>query len=268
LFKFIKKQWVLFCYALSFFSRIPVSKSTDFNAYPFHLGNTYFPVVGGIQALLWFAVYSVSSLLFEHHISIILMLVAGVLMTGAFHEDGFADSCDGFGGGYNKDQRLTIMKDSQIGTYAGIGLILLFVLKISVLTSLVQQILLTERTFLLFLIVLLNAAILSRFSALCLMQCTDYAGIGNNKCERSSHQLPKNYLLAAALFSAVNLFFLPLLWSLLLVALLVINTFLCRYYFNKQVKGYTGDCLGFVQQVNELLIFMTLLYLFSLGGFS
>ena len=55
-----------------------------------------------------------------------MALAASVLMTGAFHEDGFGDVCDGFGGGWTKSQILEIMKDSRVGTYSVVGFILLF----------------------------------------------------------------------------------------------------------------------------------------------
>jgi adenosylcobinamide-GDP ribazoletransferase len=67
--------------------------------------------------------------------AVILALVCGILLTGAFHEDGFADVCDGFGGGYEKQRILDIMKDSQIGVYDALGLVLLMALKVSLLSA-------------------------------------------------------------------------------------------------------------------------------------
>ena len=65
-------------------------------------------------------------------------MIAGILITGAFHEDGFADVCDGFGGGWTKEKILTIMKDSAIGAYGAIGLVLLFLLKFQGLVQLID----------------------------------------------------------------------------------------------------------------------------------
>ena len=251
--QFFKKQWVLFCYALSFFSRLPIPKKLDFTAYPFHLGNVYLPIVGLIYALICLLVYALSQLAFGPNISIILMLLTGVLLTGGFHEDGFADSCDGFGGGYNKQQRLAIMKDSQIGTYGVIGLILLLALKIHVLSQLINH----GASF--FALSFIGAAVLSRCSVLCLMQSTDYAREeSTSKSTRSSQRLPQQYLLAALLMGAVSILWMPFFCLLLVFTVVVISTILCRTYFQQKIQGYTGDCLGFVQQLNELLILLML----------
>ena len=251
--QFFKKQWVLFCYALSFFSRLPIPKKLDFTAYPFHLGNVYLPIIGVIYALICLLVYALTQLVFGPNISIILMLLTGVLLTGGFHEDGFADSCDGFGGGYNKQQRLAIMKDSQIGTYGVIGLILLLALKIHVLSQLINH----GASF--FALSFISAAVLSRCSVLCLMQSTDYAREeSTSKSTRSSQRLPQQYLLAALLMGAVSILWMPFFCLLLVFTVVVISTILCRTYFQQKIQGYTGDCLGFVQQLNELLILLML----------
>lgn len=254
----LNKQWTLFCYALSFFSRVPISASINFKAFPFYLGNVYFPMIGLLYALLCFAVYSVAQSLFDPTISIILMLIAGLLFTGAFHEDGLADICDGLGGGYNKQQRLNIMKDSQIGTYGSIGLILLFALKITLLSRLAIQ------PNLFFLEVLISAAVLSRFSALCLIQCCDYAREDDSsKSTSSSHRLPLSYLIFAMSYSLLTICWMPLLWILLIVTMMIISTLLCRVYFNHQIGGYSGDCLGFLQQLNEVLIMLIVIALLN-----
>lgn len=257
----LKKQWILFCYALSFFSRFPVSQSINFQAFPFHLGNAYLPLVGVMHAMCWGSVYYLAHMVFDNNISVILMLFAGVLFTGAFHEDGFADSCDGFGGGYNKQQCLAIMKDSQIGSYGTLALIILFALKINLLIDLSQQY--AEQQYFLFFIVLINAAVLSRFSVMCLMQTSNYARNEVSKATHVSHRLPRRYFFAALLLSLFPLYFLPHLWSLVIVGVLAISTLLCRAFFHHKLGGYSGDCLGFAQQLNELLILLMIVALSS-----
>lgn len=256
MYRAVKKQWTLLCYALSFFSRIPVSSSINFGAFPFYLGNAYLPVIGVFYALISFIAYFVSCSLFEPTISVILMLIAGLLFTGAFHEDGFADVCDGFGGGYNKQQRLKIMKDSQIGTYGSLGLIILIMLKVSILVKLSSQ----SHWF--FLGALITAAVLSRFSALCLMQFSEYARDDeSSKSSLSSHRLPTGYLLFSFLFTFLSIVWMPFFWGLIMTVLIGISTLLCKWYFDKKIEGYSGDCLGFLQQLNELLILLTLVAL-------
>ena len=250
----IKKQWILCCYALSFFSRVPVPKNTDFKAYPFHLGNAYFPLVGLLYAFLSVAAYSLAVVVFNDSISVVLMLMGGVLFTGALHEDGLADCADGFGGGYHKAQRLAIMKDSQIGAYGVLALIFLFVLKLLTFIQLAEYGLGALFTS------LLCAAVLSRASALVLIQCSEYARQEqSSKSTLSSQALPNKYFCVAIALSLLTLTLLPWSSALMILLLISLSTFCCRYYFHRTIDGYTGDCLGFLQQLNELLIALVLL---------
>src|SRR6478609_3085615 len=125
----MKKELHIFFTALLFYTRIPCPKNIDHNPDYLHKASRYFPLVGWIVGALTFIIYYLSSFLFPSQIAIVLSIIAGILITGAFHEDGFADVCDGFGGGWTKEKILTIMKDSAIGAYGAIGLVLLFLLK-------------------------------------------------------------------------------------------------------------------------------------------
>jgi len=250
----ITKQWTLFCYALSFFSRVPVPASTNFKAYPFHLGNAYFPFVGLLYAFVCLLAYLFAHLFFNESLSVLLMLIVGLLFTGALHEDGLADSADGFGGGYDKQQRLAIMKDSQIGTYGVIALIMLVALK---LLTLVQ---LAELSSWLLVTTFIVASVLSRTSTLLLMQYSQYARQEQtSKSTQSSQSLPQHYFLGAIALSLLVLFLLPIATAVIVLGMLIANTLFWQRYFNNSIDGYTGDCLGLLQQLNELLIALTCL---------
>jgi adenosylcobinamide-GDP ribazoletransferase len=86
----------------------------------------YFPLVGWLVGGVAAGVFAGGNLLFRNDdVALLLSMVASILLTGAFHEDGFADVCDGFGGGWTPDKILAIMKDSRLGTYGATGLGLL-----------------------------------------------------------------------------------------------------------------------------------------------
>ena len=127
----MNKEWNIFKTALLFFTRIPVGRHSDWNQEYVDKATSYLPVigllVGGFGGLVFFG----ASCIFPQTVAIVLSMMATVLLTGAFHEDGFCDVCDGFGGGYTKEQRLSIMKDSRSGAYAVIGATLLLLLKFS-----------------------------------------------------------------------------------------------------------------------------------------
>src|SRR5664279_1834817 len=93
-------QLKLFLLALSFYTRLPGPQSQDYTKLPQAV--LYLPLVGwlvgGITALSFY----LADLLWPQATAVILALIVGIFLTGAFHEDGFADVCDGFGGGWGK----------------------------------------------------------------------------------------------------------------------------------------------------------------------
>jgi adenosylcobinamide-GDP ribazoletransferase len=126
----INRELKLFFTALSFYTRLP--------APAFIHGNNagllpdsirYLPLIGWMAGIVAAIVYLLANYLFGDTLAVLFSMVATVLLTGAFHEDGFADVCDGFGGGWTKDRILDIMKDSRLGTYGVLGLILLLGIK-------------------------------------------------------------------------------------------------------------------------------------------
>ena len=92
----------------------------------------------GANAVLGFVGTSTDATL---PIAVLLGMIASVLLTGALHEDGFADTCDGLGGGWTPEERLRIMKDSRIGTYGALGLVFLILLKFFTLLQIETEIL-------------------------------------------------------------------------------------------------------------------------------
>jgi cobalamin synthase len=93
-----KLQFHIFLNALMFYTRIPVPAWMKHDDDMLNKATVYFPVIGWIVAGISGLVFYGASRVFNPDISIILSIVASVLTTGAFHEDGFADVCDGFGG--------------------------------------------------------------------------------------------------------------------------------------------------------------------------
>ena len=89
-----------------FYTRIPCPKNIDHNPEYLNKASRYFPLIGWIVGGICFGVYYLSSNVFSVEIALILSMIAGILTTGAFHEDGFADVCDGFGGGWTKEKKI------------------------------------------------------------------------------------------------------------------------------------------------------------------
>ncbi|HWY97589.1 MAG TPA: adenosylcobinamide-GDP ribazoletransferase, partial [Bacteroidia bacterium] len=155
----MKKEIRIFFTALMFFTRIPCPKWVDHSEEYLNKSSKYFPlmgwIVGGFSALIYFG----GTYIFPVSIAILLSMVASIWITGAFHEDGLADVCDGFGGGWTKEKILLIMKDSRVGAFGVIGLVMVLLIKYVSLSSIPSM----GKLFVPFIIV--SAHSLSRFFA-------------------------------------------------------------------------------------------------------
>ena len=259
----IKRELHIFLTALMFYTRIPCPKWIDHNADYINLSTRYFPIMGWIVGGIYGGVILLSLYLFPPTLSILLGVVSSVLLTGAFHEDGLADVCDGFGGGWTKEKILLIMKDSRVGTYGVVGVILVFSLKISATDGLLNS----PGDSLLFMLLIISSHSLSRTMAVLIIYFQTYV-----RDDQDSKAKPVaggisflNLLIALALGITPFIIFLlltDLLFSFVLVPMLLI-TFHLKRYFKKWIGGYTGDCLGATQQVNEVVFLLGLLALWK-----
>lgn len=248
-------QLNLFLLALSFFSRLPMLKKIQYSPSKMRRATRYFPLVGWLLAAILVAAYVVTQPLIGTSPALCLLIILSLLMTGALHEDGLADTFDGFFGGYTQERKLTIMKDSRIGTYGTCALIVALLSKFMLLSALAEQgSLMTS---------LLIAYPLSRAMAISLVQDMSYI---SNQVQGSAS---KNVTLAKP-FSPKSLGFviitgaaacilLPFFTAIyVLVGCLTLRYWL-RFWMIKHINGYTGDCLGTAQQLQELLIYLIIL---------
>ena len=118
----------LFFTALMFFTRLPCPAWVGYSESYLNHSARYFPLVGVIVGGIGGLTFWLAQLIWPPSIAVLLSMLATIAVTGAFHEDGLADSCDGFGGGWGKEQVLAIMKDSRLGTFGAIGLGLILAL--------------------------------------------------------------------------------------------------------------------------------------------
>jgi adenosylcobinamide-GDP ribazoletransferase len=122
--------------AIRFLTIIPVGSSNDAPDPEWMVRSSkFFPLVGAMVGLVSAAMLLVTTPLFGPVIAALLSVLAGVLITSGFHEDGLADTMDAFGGGWTIEQRLTIMKDSRIGTYGTLALIFAIALRSTTLAG-------------------------------------------------------------------------------------------------------------------------------------
>jgi adenosylcobinamide-GDP ribazoletransferase len=248
-------QCRLFFIALQFFTRLPIPRWVGFEAAWLHHASRYFPLVGSVVAALCALVYAAASLFWPAPVAALLSTAAGIYLTGAFHEDGFADMCDGFGGGITRERVMEIMKDSRIGTYGAVGAGLLIALKVVLLSLMAPAAAV---------VALLVAHPMSRLAAASLIWKLSYARDEGKAKPLAQEMSNAEFAIAAAcaLAPAVLAALLGYLdWSLL--GLCVAATALAALWlgakFVARIGGYTGDCLGAVQQVSEVAIYLCLL---------
>ena len=121
--------------AVQFMTRLPVPAGAPYDPSRMARSIRYYPLtgllVGGAAALILL----VASCLWSMPVAIVLAMLTATLMTGALHEDGFADMVDGFWGGHTVERRLEIMRDSRLGSYGALGLIFLVLLNLAALMS-------------------------------------------------------------------------------------------------------------------------------------
>ncbi|RBP48597.1 cobalamin-5'-phosphate synthase [Arenicella xantha] len=239
-----------------FYTRIPVPSNSQHSAQILNQSRKYFPAVGCLIGAIGAITYAFSMPLFSPLLSVALSMLATIIATGAFHEDGLADSCDGLGGGWHTDQVLTIMKDSRIGTYGTIGLIAALGIKYLALLELAShaQIALVA-------LVLITAHSLSRqLASSTIERCTYVQDIDQSKVK----PVTDRHLSSAAINVSLISTGIPLLILTIIEPFAAITAALSAgiaslwftRYCNQRIGGYTGDTLGATQQLSELSFYL------------
>lgn len=255
-----------FLIALQFFTRIPITGRlavwVGYSPAMLRASSVYFPLVGSVvgsfsAAVLLLALALLPSNTLGALLAAALATAASIWLTGGFHEDGLADTADALGGYVPREKALEIMKDSRIGSYGSLTLILVLGLKISALALLVQQSPLLAGA------ALLWAHTLSRVLPLLLMFTLHHVGdLSLAKSKPLADAISPRQLAAAllwpALLFAAALSFIPTgAWVLAAICMLL-AAWRLRAWFAQRIGGFTGDTLGCAQQISELLAYLAL----------
>lgn len=245
-----KYQYQLFMLALGFFSRIPVPTSIPYSEERMNQAGRYFALVGLLLGALCALVLYLALLVLPSSIALVIMMVFSLLLTGAFHEDGLTDMADGIGGGMTTERRLTIMKDSRIGTYGASALIMALLGKYLLLAELVRLDQVVT--------MVVVAYTLSRAVAASLIYDMPYVSdIDTSKSKPLAQRQSKKELLLLALTGLLPCLLLAPQLIVLLVGVMVVFRVLFKRWLLARLGGFTGDCLGAAQQLSELLIYLT-----------
>ena len=246
--------------AVQFFTRIPVTGRlaawVGYSPAMLRASGAHFPGVGVLVALAACASYGVLALALAYSpwasaVAAVGCTIATVLLTGGFHEDGLADMADGLGGSADAARALDIMKDSRIGAYGSMALVLALLAKCLLLALLGAHSLGAA------LAALGGAHVLSRLWPLFIIRSLPYVGdSARSKSKPLADQISTAALAAAGLWCIPAL---GLVWQAQ-GALFLIVTGLCSAFAAwrvqrlcaRRLQGFTGDCLGAAQQVAEI----------------
>lgn len=236
--------------ALIFFTRLPFWRIAPVPAVYFKRVVDYWPFVGWLTGGIMAGTLWITAQFMPLPVAVLWALLSRLLVTGALHEDGLADFCDGFGGGTSREKILLIMKDSHIGTYGVIGLLFYFGLMWNLLTTLSVS--------------LACAAIVSgdAWSKCCAAQLINTLPYARKEEESKAKvvydRMNKNTLLIVFLAGVLPmlLFLDRSYWWAVLAPILVFMALLAL--MRKRLQGYTGDCCGATFLLCELSFYLVI----------
>ena len=244
----------LFFIAMQFLTRVPAPRWVGFEPDWLNQSARYFPAVGLCVGAVAAFVLWVAGSVFSPAVAAGLSMAATLVLTGGFHEDGLADTFDALGGAVSRERALAIMKDSRIGSYGALALLIVLGLKAATLTALPIALAVPA---------LLLAHTASRACAVLLIRWLPYAGDVDHAKAKPLAQRVSAVGAVVALACAVLVGVVLSAWRpaqaplvVLSVVLLGGGTFWCFAWLRRRLGGYTGDGLGATQQITELLVLL------------
>ena len=252
--------------AVQFFTRIPITGRlaawVGFSPALLRASAAHFPGIGWLAALLSVGVFAalhwaLAPSPWAPTVAAVFCTIATVLMTGGFHEDGLADVADGLGGSADRERALDIMKDSRIGAYGAMALVLALLAKLSLLALLGAHSLLAATT------ALVGGHVLSRLCPLFIVRGLPHVGdTARSKSKPLADQISGGALVAAVLWCFMPLALVgyaqPAIYFVASIAVSALAAAWMARWFARRLQGFTGDCLGATQQVCEIAFYLGL----------
>ncbi len=238
------KQFILM---LQFFTKFYLPFKIEIDDEKFYSGVIYLPIIGLLIGLFLCLIFYVSNLVFSKFISIVLVVISEIFITGGLHLDGLADSFDGLYSYRDKDRMLEIMKDSRIGTNGVLAIVCLILLKVAFLYSVEHM---------MFLLILMPTV--SRLMLVFISRISRYArdnGMGGFFIGR----VKNNQLIIALMITLIiNVIYIK---SMIIIPFIMLFTYIYRQHVYSKIDGITGDILGALIEMSEVIYIMAFLIL-------
>ena len=236
-----------FLAAVQYFTRLPVPAWVGHSQALLDDSVRYFPAVGLVVGAVGAAVFLAAHTLWPVTIAVAVSMIATLLATGAFHEDGLADAVDGLGGSLDRGRALSIMKDSRIGVFGAVAVGMALLLKFATLSAVPAS-----KAALL----LVAGHAVSRLGAVILMASLPYVrDIDESRSKPLVQRVSPLSVAIASVTGIVSLVPLRLAGAIGLVAVALV-CLVWRAYLERRLGGYTGDCLGAAQQIGECVFYL------------
>jgi adenosylcobinamide-GDP ribazoletransferase len=260
----LRHELRLLCVALQYFTRLPTPTLRDFDLAWLSQSVRYFPVAGWVIGAIGAIALWVCAQALPMPLAALLALAATVAATGAFHEDGLADTFDALGGHVPRERALEIMRDSRIGTYGAAALGIALLLRWQALAALPLTAAMAA---------LICAHSVARAGAASLMSSLAYVRLeADAKAKPVAQALSKGNLFATLLagglpvaicIAAFPQLTIPLCAGAFAVALIRMH---CARWFRRRLGGYTGDGLGCCEQLGEIAFLLAAVMAFGLSA--
>lgn len=239
--------------ALTFFTRLPFWRIANVPKEYYERVVPLWAMTGWITGGIMSAVFCIANIFIPTSASIILTLTSRILVTGALHEDGYADFCDGFGGGASRERVLEIMKDSHIGSYGVLGLVLYYILIFTLMCNIPTPILP---------IILVLADVYSKFIGANIINILPYARKESEAKNKVIYHRMNVYDVCVSSFFGllpvcIYMYCLNSVVPLIPMSASAITAIILFRMMHNRIKGYTGDCCGAVFVITETVFYIT-----------
>ncbi len=246
-----------FILQLQFLTRIPVNIDIEFDENSFSRGIIFAPVIGLLIGVIIAGIYIVAGFTGRPIIAVLAAVIAEIIITGGLHLDGLADTFDGIFSNRPKEKILRIMKDSRIGTNGTLSLILIIVSKIWLM-------LIINTNYIVPCLIIMPA--LSRMNITWTAGMSTYARKEKSAAASIVNNTGMKEIVITTVIAAAPCAALLQLLSAPAVAAVIIFVILFTAYVKKKIGGITGDIIGAVIELSELIFLITVIVCESAAG--
>ena len=235
---------------IQFLTRIPIPVALNVTDEDFTKGFKYFPVVGSIIGGLIYAIHFLLRGVMSPFTGAVIITLAYIYITGGLHMDGLSDSADGLFSGRSKERILEIMKDSRIGSNGALAMMFVVLMKVSFMS----EIPMAHLGYVLFLM-----PIISKYTVVFVSTFSAYAregGMGNWFIGRVS----KGDFIFSSLFTVTMIYLVNPNCFILLGGTLIFG-WIFRAFCNKQIDGMTGDTIGALSELSDVMVLLLSIFL-------